>query len=313
MKLVLINSFGPMGSTSIAAIIEKFGFQNIPLRKINLTESVIEDTNKNKKIMFNNFKNTIESHNNFKNQGGVSAIVRNNDPKIRLIDITKIADEVKSIKYNDLELPSLYFRLREIYQKSILYKKNNQKKIGYIELLINSHNFDPDFLIKSYKKKFDKVYVINIKRDFLSWLSSLTLQWYFGKNSKWRFLKIDHVYSDYLKYENFVNNSMGLEINFDDIFLPKTFDLINKLESYLDVDITKVDWESEQYDLYGKISNFEKSFNKYDDNINILSNLTKKFIILKISKSKNSYLLNICVIMLYFLDSLFIKFKIKTK
>ena len=69
MKLVLINSFGPMGSTSIAAIIEKFGFQNIPLRKINLTESVIEDTNKNKKIMFNNFKNTIESHNNFKNQG----------------------------------------------------------------------------------------------------------------------------------------------------------------------------------------------------------------------------------------------------
>ena len=51
---------------------------------------------------------------------------------------------------------------------------------------------------------------------------------------------------------------MGLEINFDDIFLPKTFDLINKLESYLDVDITKVDWESEQYDLYGKISNFEK-------------------------------------------------------
>ena len=44
--------------------------------------------------MFNNFKNTIESHNNFKNQG-CSAIVRNNDPKIRLIDITKIADEVK--------------------------------------------------------------------------------------------------------------------------------------------------------------------------------------------------------------------------
>ena len=49
MKLVLINSFGPMGSTSLAAIVEKFGFQNIPLRKINLNETVLEDSFVNKK------------------------------------------------------------------------------------------------------------------------------------------------------------------------------------------------------------------------------------------------------------------------
>lgn len=300
-----------MGSTSVAAIIEKFGFQNMPLRKINLTEAVIEDSLKNKKKMLDKFKHIIKSHNNFKNQGGVSAIIREADKKIRLIDVNLISDEVNSIKEKELELPGLYFRLRDIYEKSMLYKKKNKKKIGYIELLVNAHNYEPDLLVKSYKKKFDQIYIINIKRDFLSWLSSLTLQWYFGKNQKWRFIKIDKVYSDFLKYENFVKNSEGLEINFDDIFLPKTNNLIKKIGSYLDVNYNKIDWESHHYDLYGKISNFEMSFTKYDDNLNILSKLTKKLIKLKISKFKNSNLLNILVIMLYFWDTLFIRYLIR--
>ena len=43
-------------------------------------------------------------------------------------------------------------------------------------------------------------------------------------------------------------------------------------------------------DLYGKMSNFEISFTKYDDNLNLFSKLTKKLIHLKVYKFKKSYL-----------------------
>ena len=62
-------------------------------------------------------------------------------------------------------------------------------------------------------------------------------------------LKIDKVYSDFLKYENFVKKSKGLQIHFNDIFLPNTYNLIKKLESYLGVNPEKIDWKSEQYGL----------------------------------------------------------------
>ena len=46
MRLILINSFGPMGSTVVASILEKFGYLNLPIRKRNFHEYLI-----NKRIL----------------------------------------------------------------------------------------------------------------------------------------------------------------------------------------------------------------------------------------------------------------------
>ena len=38
MKLIVINSFGPMGSTVVSKSIEHYGFLNLPLRKLGLND-----------------------------------------------------------------------------------------------------------------------------------------------------------------------------------------------------------------------------------------------------------------------------------
>ena len=42
MRLILINSFGPMASSVIASILEKFGYLNLPLRKRDFHEYLIK-------------------------------------------------------------------------------------------------------------------------------------------------------------------------------------------------------------------------------------------------------------------------------
>ena len=41
MKIVLVNSTGPMGSTVVGSLIEKFDFINIPLRKLGLHDYLV--------------------------------------------------------------------------------------------------------------------------------------------------------------------------------------------------------------------------------------------------------------------------------
>ena len=41
MKLVVISSYGPMAASSLAALLEKFGFLNLPFRKIGLSEYIM--------------------------------------------------------------------------------------------------------------------------------------------------------------------------------------------------------------------------------------------------------------------------------
>lgn len=313
MKLVIINSFGPMGSTTLASIIEKFGFQNIPLRKIFLTENVVLETNENRTKMLDRFFTIIKNHDKFRKQGGVSAIQRMAGSEVKLINTKVIFSELNNIKNSNISLPDLYYQLRETYQKSILYKDNKKKSIGYIELLINSHNFEPDLFVKSYQKKFNEVFFISLKRDFPSWLSSMSLQWYYKKKRNWRIFNIDKVYSDFEKYNNFVEKIPGLKINFDEIFPPNTNNLINKLQSYLNVNNQKVDWENQRYDLYGKLVPYRLNFNKFDDDLGLLSICTRKLILLKIKSSPSNKFLSICIAMSYFIDSFFIKLKIQRK
>ena len=42
IKLVVISSFGPMGSTVVASIVEKFGYLNLPIRKMGLTDYLLK-------------------------------------------------------------------------------------------------------------------------------------------------------------------------------------------------------------------------------------------------------------------------------
>ena len=315
MKIVFINSHGPMGSTCIASIIEHFGFNNIPLRKLGLLESIYHKKQMSTEHMIQRFKKIIIKHSNLRVQGGVNIIDRNASKPIKLLDIKKIEDELEVIIKKNIENPVLlYEQLREIYKNSILYKENKYDYLGNIELTVRVHHFDPKELYKVIQKNFKDFYIISIRRDFTTWVNSLISQWYHNKNKKFVFklLNIRGLYSDYCRYNKFIDDFPGMKIDFDDIFLPNTKKIIEDLKVFFDVQ-KDIDWENKSYDLYGKNVDFNKTFSKRDDNIEYLTKNTQNLIK---SGQKNIFnnLINLFLInFFYFFSVLTMKFRLKTK
>ena len=315
MKIVFVNSHGPMGSSCVAAIIEHLGFNNIPLRKLGLLEYLTYKLPNDYDMMIKKFQNTIDKHTEFRTQGGVNVIDRNSAKPIKFLDKKTIKKNLKKIINQNINNPILlYEQLRLIYSKSVLYKEMNYDYLGNIELTTRIHDHNPKELYNVIKKNFDEFYIINIKRDFTSWVNSLVSQWYLNNDKKFKFklLNIRGLYLDYRKYNNFVDNFPGMKINFEDIFLPNTNKIIKEIKFYLSSE-HNINWKIKSYDLYGKIVNYDKAFTKRDDNIEYLTETTKKLIKLG---EKNNYknLVNLFLINFFYFVSIFtMKFRLNKK
>ena len=125
-------------------------------------------------------------------------------------------------------------------------------------------------------------------------------------------LNIRGLYSDYCRYNKFIDDFPGMKIDFDDIFLPNTKKIIEDLKVFFDVQ-KDIDWENKSYDLYGKNVDFNKTFSKRDDNIEYLTKNTQNLIK---SGQKNNFnnLINLFLInFFYFFSVLTMKFRLKTK
>lgn len=315
MKIVFVNSHGPMGSTCVAAIIEHLGFNNIPLRKLGLLEHLTHKLPNDYSLMIKKFKKIVDKHSEFRIQGGVNIIDRNSNQPIKLLDKKKIEMNLNKIIKKNIDNPiALYEELRLIYSKSILYKEIKYDYLGNIELTTRIHHHNPKELYKVLKKNYEEFYIINIKRDFTSWVNSLVSQWYLNNNKSFKFklLNIRELYLDYCRYNQFIDNFPGMKINFDDIFLPNTNKITEGIKLYLNSQQT-INWKIKNYDLYGKIVSYNKAFVNRDDNIEYLTEKTKKLI--KLGEKENyENLINLFLInFFYFLSVLTMKFRLSKK
>ena len=93
-SICLINSFGPMASSVIAAIVEHMGYLNIPLRKLRLNHYINNDLKMNDFYMREKFLETIKSHSKKTHHGGLSVIDRKSGLKHRLVDISKVKNDL---------------------------------------------------------------------------------------------------------------------------------------------------------------------------------------------------------------------------
>ncbi len=57
MEIIVINSFGPMGSTTVASILEKFGYLNVPVRKLHFSDYLIGKRKIDDPIIIDTLKN----------------------------------------------------------------------------------------------------------------------------------------------------------------------------------------------------------------------------------------------------------------
>ena len=280
MKIILINSHGPMGSSVVSSIIEHLGFLNIPVRKLGLFDYLSNKIPRNSNHMIRRFEKLIKKHSSSHKIGGVNVLDRNSGVFNQFIDKESIFEKLNALKKKQVKDPiELYEQLRCSYNNSLLYKSVNNNFTGHIEMTTKIHHHDPIELYKLLKENFSEFYVINLRRDFTSWLNSLFSQWHLNKKNekKLRLVNIKKLYDDYNNYNNFLNSFPGLEINFDDIFLPNSENTIKKIVKYFGKK-NNLNWKELKYDLYGNIVHYHKAFDMRDDNINYLSKKTKKLI-----------------------------------
>ena len=183
MELIVINSYGPMASTVISSVIEKFGYINLPIRKRKLEEYVIDK----RKIDDTYFKDrtihVLKNLSNLNSIGGINVIDRNKnklEKKINLNLIQSDLDNFYNKKYTSLE--EMYFDSMLIANKATIYKKKTNTIRGSIELATYIEQNDNKEVFRLYKKKFKKVKFINLDREFTSWLNSLLSQKLFERN-----------------------------------------------------------------------------------------------------------------------------------
>ena len=158
-------------------------FLNLPLRKLKLNDYIIGNRKVNDKIMINRFLNTLENHKKKQFQGGVSVFDRNSKINSKsLVNLNLIKSEIKSLNTKKfLNAVDMYIYLREIYNKSLNYKDTVKNYKGHVELTNDLFKYNTKKLYKAYLKNFDKVYYINVNREFIGWFSSLSSQWFVKK------------------------------------------------------------------------------------------------------------------------------------
>ena len=318
MRLILINSLGPMGSSVVAAIVEKFGYINLPLRKRKLNEYVLGS----KKIDDNYFKDRtkviINGLSSDMQLGGTGVLDRDSSLSMKRFDMNLAINEVDAFyKKKFININDLYFASMKLANNITAYKEKVRDIKGAIELSVDIEKYKPDLLHSSYLKCFKDIKIINLTRDFDSWLNSLCSQ-NFSQDKILRYLKfnISNYKKIYLKYLNSIKYFKGLNIDFSDIFIPNTDRVIKRIKVFLEEsnnNIVLENLKNQNYDLYGGIRSYNKTFNVVDDKQSYLSKLTrgtlKKFIYLKY----NSILIDIFFIVifqfLYILD--FVRFKKK--
>ena len=98
MKLIVINSYGPMGSSIVASVIEKYGYINLPIRKTKLEEYVLNLRKINDPFFKNRMREVLDSLSSKRITGGVSVIDRDNNPPLIRIDKNKKKMNLKFYK-----------------------------------------------------------------------------------------------------------------------------------------------------------------------------------------------------------------------
>ena len=123
-------------------------------------------------------------------------------------------------------------------------------------------------------------------------------------------MNLESTINRYNRYESSVAMIPGKDIFFDDLFLPQTKKIVSEIEKATNKKIEN-DLENLQFDLYGKISDFQATFTKADDKIEYLSKSTLS-IFSKTDKSKIPVSIAKYFFEFFYLKD-FLKFKIKNK
>lgn len=311
LRIAVVNSHGPMASTVISALLEKCGYLNLPVRKLGFHDYLLNKKKSSDPHIINRINAIIDSHSNNINLGGVSVADRESTIARVLLDKRKIKEDLDLLKSDENESPAiLYHKIKNIYAKGVIYKNLGEREfVDHIELTTDFIFHDPSELYNAYKKHFAEVYFINLTRDFPGWLESLISQNFASPNFKVKYFFVLHsAVSIYKRYMDRVEKSPGLKLSFDDIFSPSETKLFEKINEYMGEMIEKEELMGGEFDLYGNLCSYEKTFTlAYKKNAHLSPGTLR--LAEKLFKKKKLNILDDLLFWLFYLKDMFKFFK----
>lgn len=302
MKLVVINSTGPMGSTVVSAIVEKFGYLNLPIRDLGMHEYLMGKREINDDFMKRNVIHVLHTDNKKIKGGGTSIPDRDTSPAYQRINLHTIQEKLHNFqdkKYANLI--ELYRDYRGLYCDALKYKNSNHKEEKHIELTTDFHKFPVDQLCNAYLKEFGEVIFIHLHRDFLGWVESIASQRFSSPPKRLNFF-LHELYRRYEDYEKSIKDCPGIHLNFESLFVPHNKALFDTIAMGIDEKDPGLQWTEEQYDLYGNIRSYERTFTLADVKGSYLSFMTLGLIRFSIRKKKITLFHDAIVYFSYLID-----------
>lgn len=302
MKIVVINSIGPMASTVVGSVVEKFGYLNIPVRKLGLHEYLRGKRSLDDGYMKKRLIEHLDSHSTILTIGGVSVSDRDSSKPRQLVQRSDVEPAIWNYQNNSFSrVSNMYSEGRNIYAQALKYKKSSHQIDRHIEYTTDIHQHPPLELWQSYKSEFGDVYMINLHRDFSGWLDSLVSQRFAHPSFRTRcFFAFHSAFDLYSSYEKTMKEMPGLHLDFQELFIPRQDQLVNRISVFLGEPVPSIDWETEKYDLFGKLSDYKKTFTMADDKPKYLSPLTHG-LIRKFIKSGRITIIHDAIIYLFYL------------
>ena len=311
-KFIIIYSDGPMGSSLVSSLLEKYGYLNLPFRKFYLFDYVMGKRSINDKSMQYKFLEHLSSLYINSRIGGTSVKDRNSREKIiRAKKPTKKEiDTFLSFKPKDLK--GLLTHCFIFVNKYITYKPNYLPIRGFIiQEIPRINNLSDNSFNTRYLKELSNLKdfkCIALNRNYKEWVSSLLSQQDSNLNSFSRLKKIslEKLFVRLTSIQSLENNKKLLSVNFKLITLPNTFSTNKNIAKYLShKPLKENEVINEKYDLFGSITTFKNAFTPADrsySNANIilkliLSNYTS---LPKILRNLLNYFFNLMRLLRFF-------------
>ncbi|AGF78984.1 hypothetical protein UWK_02445 [Desulfocapsa sulfexigens DSM 10523] len=286
MKIVVINSNGPMGSSVVGAIVEKFGYLNAPVRNLGLNRCLLSQNETDIGRFKQNFINMFTSQSKKIKMGGVSMLDRDSGPSYCPIDKSLIEKEISDIEKSEFtSISDLYTSLRSAYTKAIKYKTSKHVPGKHIEYTTYFDQYPTKELCDAYVDEFKDVTFIHMHRNFVGWVESVMSQ-YFSGSHRWHIILLHALRRRYVDYENSIKHCPGLHIDFDSLFKEDRNQVIAAIAEELCEPVPLLKWDNVSYDLYGQLRDFSSTFTLADVEGTHLSSGTRWFIRYCVEKEK---------------------------
>ena len=269
-QFIMIYSDGPMGSSSLGSLFEKYGYINLPFRKFRLSEYVMGIRDITDQSMQNRFLENINILSEEYKIGGTS--VKDRDSRkgeIRTIKPTQEAIKI-FLSFKPKTLQSLLSHCFIFAAKHITYKEFNIPIRGFIIYELPQFRIKYKFTQKEYLKKLIKLEgftCILMNRNFREWSASLISQQDYrvkipiieGK------ISLEKLFLRWKYNQNLTELKDLITIDIDSLLLPNT-DKINILISkLLKVPLIKKEYLiNQRYDLYGSLMSYKSAFTPSD-------------------------------------------------